>query len=213
MNESAFSELSALVERAVRPLKASRSAKSKMRAELLAHVVEVFDEEVAALGDERLALERTAQRFGDTAVLTAGLQETITLGGHMLYFVHQCSLRLAGNIMMNHNRIYNALLATLSLWVLGGMWPLLLFLQMPPDARPPMHLPDWLLPYLAVINMVYLVAMIVTLISRLAHPPIGNRLTTAMNVLFLFGPPLGTVLGIYGFWKVDKNLKRAAAAS
>jgi hypothetical protein len=209
MNESAFDELSVFVERVVRPLKASRSAKGKMRAELLAHVAEVFEEEMTALGDERLALERTAQRFGDPAVLTAGLQETITLGGHMAFIVDQ----LIGNIMMNHNRIYNFLLGTLSLWVLVGMWPLLLFMQMPPDARPRMHLPDWSLPYLAVINMVYLVAMIVTLISRLAHPAIGKRLTTAMNVLFLIGPPFGTILGIYGFWKVDKDFKRAAAVS
>jgi len=212
MNESPFDELSLLVERVVRPLKASRWAKGKMRAELLAHVAEVFEEEMVALGDERLALERTAQRFGDPAVLTAGLQESIMLGGQIAWLVDRFWLRPAGNIMMNHNRIYNFLLGTLSLWVLGGMWPLLLLLQMSPDARPQMHLPDWSLPYFAVINMVYLVAMIVTLISRLAHPAIGKRMTTAMNVLFLIGPPFGTALGIYGFWKVDKDFKRAAVS-
>jgi len=202
-------ELNLLVERVVGPVRASRATKGKMRAELLSHVATVFEEELARLGDERLALERTAQRFGNPADLTAGLQGTISLGGHMAWLGDQ----FFGNIMMNHNRIYNFLLGTLSLWVLGGMWPLLLLLQMPPDARPRMHLPDWSLPYLAVINMIYLVAMIVTLISRLAHPTIGKRLTTAMNMLFLIGPPFGTVLGIYGFWKVDKDFKRAAAVS
>lgn len=161
----------------------------------------VFEEEMARLGDERLAVERTAQRFGDPADLAAGLQESITLSGHMAWLVDG----------MNHNRLYNVLLGSFALFILGGMWPLLLLLQMPADVRPRMHLPDWSLPILAVVNAIYLVAMFGTLIARLAHPVIGKRLTTAMNVLFLIAPPVGTALGIYGLWKVDKNLKREAA--
>src|SRR5262249_38219575 len=52
----------------------------KMREELLAHVSGVFEEELAKLGDERIALERTAQRFGKPADLTEQLQASVPAG-------------------------------------------------------------------------------------------------------------------------------------
>jgi hypothetical protein len=61
MNESILTQLKVIVERAVRPVRASTSRKRKMREELLAHVVGVFEEECARLGDDRAALERTAR--------------------------------------------------------------------------------------------------------------------------------------------------------
>ncbi len=72
-----MSQLKILVERAVRPVRASASRKRKMREELLAHVTSVFDEEVARLANEQAALERTAQRFGNPAELTGQLQESV----------------------------------------------------------------------------------------------------------------------------------------
>ena len=60
MNESTLTQLKILVERAVRPVRASTARKRKMREELLAHVVGVFEEEAARLGGEEAALERTA---------------------------------------------------------------------------------------------------------------------------------------------------------
>src|SRR5262245_17543341 len=51
-----------------------------MREELLAHVTAVFEEEAAKPGEERPALERTEQRFGDPAGLTAQLQESAPAG-------------------------------------------------------------------------------------------------------------------------------------
>ena len=77
MNESTLTQLKVIVERAVRPVRASTSRKRKMREELLAHVVGVFEEEAARLGDERAALERTALRFGNPAELTRQLQESV----------------------------------------------------------------------------------------------------------------------------------------
>lgn len=77
MNEPAVTQLRILVERVVRPVRASFGRKRKMREELLAHVSGVFEEEFAKLGDERLALERTAQRFGQPAEVTAQLQATV----------------------------------------------------------------------------------------------------------------------------------------
>jgi hypothetical protein len=77
MNPSTLTQLKILVERAVRPVQASTSRKQKMREELLAHVTAVFEEEAARLGEERLALERTEQRFGNPADLTGQLQQSL----------------------------------------------------------------------------------------------------------------------------------------
>jgi hypothetical protein len=77
MNETTLTQLKIIVERAVRPVRASISRKRKMREELLAHVTGVFEEELAKLGDERASLQRTTQRFGDPAEVTSQLQELV----------------------------------------------------------------------------------------------------------------------------------------
>jgi hypothetical protein len=77
MSQSTLTRLKVLVERAVRPVQASTPRKHKMREELLAHVSAVFEEEAARLGEEQLALERTAQRFGNPADLAGQLQESV----------------------------------------------------------------------------------------------------------------------------------------
>ena len=77
MNESTLTQLKTLVERAIRPVRASISRKLKMREELLAHVTTVFEEEAVRLGDEQAALERTAQRFGNPSELTGQLQQSV----------------------------------------------------------------------------------------------------------------------------------------
>src|SRR5262249_59473224 len=64
MNESTLTQLKIIVERAVRPVRATTSRKRKMREELLAHVTAVFEEE-ATLHEESVALARMAVRFGD----------------------------------------------------------------------------------------------------------------------------------------------------
>jgi hypothetical protein len=76
MNESTLTRLKILVERAVRPVRASAARKRKMREELLAHVAGVFEEE-ARHGDEQAALARTRERFGQAAELTAQLQASV----------------------------------------------------------------------------------------------------------------------------------------
>jgi hypothetical protein len=80
MNESTLTQLKIIVERAVRPVRASFARKRKMREELLAHVGGVFEEELARLGNERTALERTAQRFGKPAELTEQLEAAVPAG-------------------------------------------------------------------------------------------------------------------------------------
>ena len=77
MTDSILNELKILVERTVRPVRASTFRKRRMREELLAHASGVFEAESAKLGDDRLALARTTQRFGDPAEVTSQLQETV----------------------------------------------------------------------------------------------------------------------------------------
>lgn len=77
MTESNLVQLKIIVERAVRPVRASTSRKRKMREELLAHVSGVFEEESAKLGGDHAALERTALRFGSPTEVTSQLQESV----------------------------------------------------------------------------------------------------------------------------------------
>jgi hypothetical protein len=77
MNDSTLTQLKIMVERAVRPLRASTAHKRKIREELLAHVSGVFEEEAAKLGDTEAALTRTQERFGQAAELTGQLQASI----------------------------------------------------------------------------------------------------------------------------------------
>jgi ATP-dependent Clp protease ATP-binding subunit ClpC len=89
MNDSTLIQLKILIERAVRPVRASLSHKRKVREELLAHVSAVFEEEAGRAGDDRLALEQTAQRFGNPAELTGQLQESVPANDRMLRFLEQ----------------------------------------------------------------------------------------------------------------------------
>jgi hypothetical protein len=70
-------ELMAHVERAVRAVHASPARKRRMRQELLAHLTVLVEEEKARGGDERQALARALQRFGDPADLSRDLQASV----------------------------------------------------------------------------------------------------------------------------------------
>jgi hypothetical protein len=93
MNDSTQGQLKIVVERAVRPVRASMSGKRKMREELLAHVSAVFEEEAARLDNEQAALERTAQRFGNPAELTGQLQVSVPTSDFLLRFLEGVCLR------------------------------------------------------------------------------------------------------------------------
>jgi hypothetical protein len=92
MNESTLTRLRILVERVVRPVRASTSHLRKVREELLAHVTAAFDEEVSRLGDERAALERVAQRFGNPDELTGQLQASVPGSDRWVWFLERVFL-------------------------------------------------------------------------------------------------------------------------
>ncbi len=78
MNDDISFGLKVMVERAVRPVVAPRARKKAMREELLAHVNEVFADELAKSGDDKAALARTRERFGASDTLTAELQRSVS---------------------------------------------------------------------------------------------------------------------------------------
>lgn len=136
MSESTLRQLKILVERAVRPVRASACCKSKMREELLAHVTAVFEEEVARLGDEPAAFDRTAQRFGNPAELTGQLQDSVPA----LDSINRCVERVADwvSVRPGESTLRRAVRYTivmevvallllvpmiLLLWVRLGEWP------------------------------------------------------------------------------------------
>lgn len=78
MSEETATKLMILVERVVRPLRASTSRKRQIREELLAHVTAIFEEEVEKSGDEAVSLERTSQRLGAPREISGELQGSLS---------------------------------------------------------------------------------------------------------------------------------------
>lgn len=107
--------------------------------------------------------------------------------------------------MVRHECIYCTVLGILSVSCLCGIGLLAAIMALPAGARPPMMWPEWALPLLAFVNGMYFAAAIVTLVLRRVEPGAGRRLTRAFNIALLFGPPIGTIIGLYGLWKVDRT--------
>lgn len=88
MNDTTIQQLKVLVERVVRPVRASIARKRKMREELLGHLASVFEEEARA-GDEAAALTKTVERFGDTMELTRRLQASVPATDGFHYYLER----------------------------------------------------------------------------------------------------------------------------
>ena len=78
MNDQVLNELRLVVERAVRPVRASDVRKLRMREELLDHVGAIYQEEFGRLGDSAAALGRAKERFGSPTELTEELQQSVS---------------------------------------------------------------------------------------------------------------------------------------
>ncbi len=81
MNDQILTEMRVIVERAVRPVRASDARKLRMRQELLDHLRAIYDEELERLGDDAAALARARERFGDPHGLTDELQRSLSCWG------------------------------------------------------------------------------------------------------------------------------------
>jgi len=123
MNEVVEKELKIVVERAVRPVRATFYSKRKMREELLAHLVSIFEEEAEKLGDEQVALEEAKRRFGNPSELTGELQEAVSQWDRFLFFTENfICFRASESVLRHASRVA----------VLPYMWFAIMCLLVPP---------------------------------------------------------------------------------
>lgn len=99
-----------------------------------------------------------------------------------------------------HDTVYTALLGAMAFFILiatGEMF--FLRRRINPDAA-------WVFSLVGFIYASLLLFMIAVLAIRIAWPAQRKWVTVTLNVILLVLIPFGTVLGIYGLWKVDKDL-------
>ncbi len=107
--------------------------------------------------------------------------------------------------MINHNRMYSAALATLAVVAALSSGLLLFLAGASAGGAVGIHLPDWSFPWVAGINFTYTIAIVVVLCARWFNREEGRRLTRLLNWALLPALPGGTVVGIYGLWRVDRD--------
>jgi hypothetical protein len=101
-----------------------------------------------------------------------------------------------------HDQIYTTLLGVVCVLVLLGIVSVHFISKlstMTPDVRA-------ILMMEAGIEAIYLLFLLAVLLVRLIYPSYRRWPTLGVNILLLLFFPFGTALGIYGLWKVDKNL-------
>ena len=64
MNDAVLNDLTSHVTQAIGALPAFRARRQRIQEELLAHLLDIYDEELERLQDEQVAAERAKQRFG-----------------------------------------------------------------------------------------------------------------------------------------------------
>ena len=111
--------------------------------------------------------------------------------------------------MINHNRTYSATLIALAAMAALSSGLLFFLTGVSMSGAVPTHLPAWSLPWVAMINFAYVVAITVVLCARKFRPESGRRLTWLLNLALLPAIPGGTVVGVYGLCKADKEHRRS----
>jgi hypothetical protein len=126
MNDATLKLLKAVVEQAVQPVHATIAGKMRMREELLAHLISVFEDEFDRTGDERTAFNEAARRFGDPRTLTHQLQQSVPLANRCRSILenlcgrpHESAWRLAAKHCLVLLAIYSVVLLVF-LSVLAG---------------------------------------------------------------------------------------------
>ena len=125
MNDATLQELKIVVERAVRPVRATLSRKRRMREELLAHLTAIFEEEIERRGDTQAALEQAKRRFGDPSELTGQLQQAVPRCDRYRSLLENIGCRPGESAYRLAIRQFLAMLLFYSLWL--PIWLLLVF--------------------------------------------------------------------------------------
>jgi hypothetical protein len=121
MNDAIHTRLRVIVERAVRPVRASEARKRAMREELLSHVTAVFEEEAARPGGDEAALARTAERFGNPAALAAQLEASAPWFDPVERWVDSLWFSAGESTLLRAARL-TALCELFSLGMIGFVW-------------------------------------------------------------------------------------------
>jgi hypothetical protein len=136
MNGQWLRHLEGRVARIIAPLIALDARKRSMREELLAHCCEVYQEELAQLKDETLAVEETVRRLGDADELTSRLQASLPLSETLI------CLRLARKELIMSRWFWMLLGLFLALFGVGMVLPALAKLKqsgsLPAASTPPL---------------------------------------------------------------------------
>lgn len=118
-----------VVERAVRPVRATTACKRKIRQELLAHLTGIYEAEQVRLSDPAAAVAEAARRFGDPAELARELENALPTGERRRYYVEhwlgwrapesaaRYLSRLAAQLLLVLAAIWCALTAALAVFV------------------------------------------------------------------------------------------------
>src|SRR5262245_2706934 len=107
--------------------------------------------------------------------------------------------------MKNHNRTYSTALAVLGVLAALSSGLLLFLAGTSTGGAVDTHLPEWSLPWVAIINFAYAIAIIVTLCAQRFRPETGRVLTRVLNWALLPALPGGTAVGIYGLLRADRE--------
>ena len=121
MNDTVLLKLKVIVERAVRPVQASLARKKRMREELFAHVVAVFEEELPRCTDEATALIQVEKRFGNSQDISKQLQQSVPKSRRASFLDEQLFRRRAGESFLQVTWRY-------SMWAFIWQMALLTFL-------------------------------------------------------------------------------------
>lgn len=112
--------------------------------------------------------------------------------------------------MRTHNRVYSAALAVLGVLAVLSSGVLLFLAGASIGGAVETRLPEWSLPWVAVINFAYAIAILVTLCARRFQPESGRALSRVLNWALLPALPGGTVVGLYGLFWADREFGEAA---
>ena len=107
--------------------------------------------------------------------------------------------------MTNHNRTYSTALAVLGVLAALSSGLLLFLAGASAGGKIDTHLPEWSLLWVALINFAYTIAIVVTLCARRFKPETGRLWTRFLNWALLPAVPGGTVVGLYGLLRADRE--------
>lgn len=106
--------------------------------------------------------------------------------------------------MINHNRAYTAALAILAILSLASAGILIFLSGAATAGSVQTHLPTRSLPWVALVNFAYAMAIGIVLCARQFQPETGRKMTRVLNWALLPALPGGTLVGLYGLLRADR---------